>query len=76
MDEQYPPSTSLILAAYNEEKIIAEKIKNSLALDYPKHLLEIVKVPCLSGKCTQLNLGRQLEAIRAGTSTASLFFAQ
>jgi len=44
MDEQYSPSTSLIIAAYNKEKIIAEKIKNSLALDYPKHLLEIVVV--------------------------------
>lgn len=41
MDEQYPPSTSLIIAAYNEEKIIAEKIKNGLALDNPKNLLGI-----------------------------------
>jgi len=54
MDEQYPPSTSLILAAYNEEKIIAEKIKNSLALDYPKHLLEIVKVLLIYGEAGPL----------------------
>jgi len=35
-------SVSLIIAAYNEEKIIASKIENSLMLDYPKHNLEII----------------------------------
>ncbi|MCF6290808.1 MAG: glycosyltransferase family 2 protein [Desulfobacterales bacterium] len=36
------PRVSLIIAAYNEEKVIAEKIDNSLALDYPA--LEIIVV--------------------------------
>lgn len=36
------PSVSLIIAAYNEEKDIAAKIENSLALDYPKDKLEII----------------------------------
>lgn len=36
------PTVSLVIAAYNEEKVIAHKIENSLALDYPRELLEII----------------------------------
>jgi len=36
------PTVSLIIAAYNEEQVIADKIENTLALDYPKDKLEIV----------------------------------
>lgn len=36
------PSVSLIIAAYNEEKSIEKKIRNSLELDYPKEKLEII----------------------------------
>lgn len=36
------PSVSLIIAAYNEEDIIAEKIENSLDLIYPDEKLEII----------------------------------
>ncbi len=35
-------SVTLLIAAYNEEAIIEEKIINSLNLDYPKDLLEII----------------------------------
>lgn len=38
------PSVSLIISAYNEEDVIEEKILNSLSLDYPKELLEIIVV--------------------------------
>lgn len=38
------PSVALMIAAYNEEKDIANKIENSLALDYPKDKLEIIVV--------------------------------
>lgn len=38
------PSVSLMIAAYNEEKGIEGKILNSLSLDYPKELLDIVVV--------------------------------
>ncbi len=38
----YEPSVSLLIPAYNEEGVIAEKIRNSLALDYPVERLEIV----------------------------------
>ena len=38
------PRVSLIVAAYNEEKVIGRKIENSLTLDYPRPLLEIIVV--------------------------------
>lgn len=36
------PSVALIIAAYNEEDIIAKKIENSLKLEYPDNKLNIV----------------------------------
>jgi len=36
------PSISLLIPAYNEDDVIARKIENSLALDYPSERLEIV----------------------------------
>ena len=36
------PTVSLLIPAYNEEAHIAQKIRNSLALDYPSDRLEIV----------------------------------
>ncbi|MGH9766336.1 MAG: glycosyltransferase family 2 protein [Blastocatellia bacterium] len=36
------PRVSLIIAARNEERDIAAKIENALALDYPKELLQII----------------------------------
>ncbi len=38
------PHVSLIIAAYNEQQVIASKIANSLALDYPADRLEIIVV--------------------------------
>ncbi len=35
------PNVSLLIAAYNEEKVISAKIENSLLLDYPKGLFNI-----------------------------------
>lgn len=40
--ESVESSVSLLVAAYNEAAVIAEKIRNSLALDYPADKLEIV----------------------------------
>lgn len=36
------PSCTLLIAAYNEENFILEKIKNTLALEYPEGKLEII----------------------------------
>lgn len=38
------PTLTLIVAAYNEQDIIEEKIKNTLALSYPKERIEYVFV--------------------------------
>lgn len=40
----YTPSVTLLIAAYNERNVIEEKIKNSLAIDYPKDKLQIIVV--------------------------------
>jgi cellulose synthase/poly-beta-1,6-N-acetylglucosamine synthase-like glycosyltransferase len=36
------PSLSLIVAAHDEEPVIAAKVQNALALDYPRELLEVI----------------------------------
>jgi len=36
------PGITLLIAAYNEEKVIAQKLENSLALDYPQNCLQIL----------------------------------
>ena len=38
------PSVSVIIAAYNEENFIGQKLENCLALDYPKDKLEIIVI--------------------------------
>src|SRR3954447_3361334 len=37
-----PPSVSLVVPAFAEEAVIAGKVANALALDYPRDRLEIV----------------------------------
>ncbi|QNA45292.1 glycosyltransferase family 2 protein [Lacibacter sediminis] len=36
------PAVSMIIAAYNEEKVIGLKVQNTLALDYPSSKLQII----------------------------------
>jgi len=40
--KDYQPRVSLIIAAYNEEADIRERIENVLALDYPAGLIQII----------------------------------
>ncbi len=37
-----PPAVSLLIPAYDEQEVIAAKVANALALDYPRELLQIV----------------------------------
>ena len=39
---EWTPTVSVIIAAYNEERDLAAKLENTLALDYPKSHLEIM----------------------------------
>jgi glycosyltransferase involved in cell wall biosynthesis len=54
-----PPSLSLIVAAHNEESVIAARVKNALAMDYPRELLEVI-VTC--DGCTDATAARAREA--------------
>lgn len=36
------PTVSLLVAAYNEEELIVEKVKNTLALNYPKDKIQFI----------------------------------
>jgi cellulose synthase/poly-beta-1,6-N-acetylglucosamine synthase-like glycosyltransferase len=38
----FEPSVSVIITAYNEERDLAAKLENTVALDYPRELLEII----------------------------------
>jgi len=49
------PRLSLIVAAHDEEGVIAAKVQNALALDYPRGLLEVI-VAC--DGCTDATAGR------------------
>jgi cellulose synthase/poly-beta-1,6-N-acetylglucosamine synthase-like glycosyltransferase len=40
--EGEPPMVSLIVAAYEEEEVIAERVRNLLALDYPRDRMELI----------------------------------
>ncbi len=53
------PSLSLIVAAHDEESVIATKVANALALDYPRELLEVI-VTC--DGCTDATAERAREA--------------
>ncbi len=39
---EFSPSVSVVITAYNEERDLAAKLENTLALDYPRELLEII----------------------------------
>jgi cellulose synthase/poly-beta-1,6-N-acetylglucosamine synthase-like glycosyltransferase len=45
----YTPSVTVIIAAYNEERDLAAKLENTLALDYEKSHLEII----VTSDCSQ-----------------------
>ncbi len=57
--EEPLPSLSLIVPAHDEESVIAEKVANALALDYPRELLEVI-VTC--DGCTDATAERARDA--------------
>jgi cellulose synthase/poly-beta-1,6-N-acetylglucosamine synthase-like glycosyltransferase len=40
--DKLEPTVTILITAYNEERALAAKLENTLALDYPRELLEIV----------------------------------
>lgn len=51
-DTEFEPPVTVVIPAYNEERVIREKVENSLALDYPAHKLEVVVVSDASSDAT------------------------
>lgn len=43
-DDRYSPEITLLISAFNEERVIEAKLHSSLALDYPPELLKIIVV--------------------------------
>ncbi|MEE9442379.1 MAG: glycosyltransferase family 2 protein [candidate division Zixibacteria bacterium] len=62
------PKVSLIICAYNEEKVIAEKVQNALSCDYPSHKFEIIIVSDGSSDATN-------EIVSEYTDARMKFFA-
>ena len=50
-----PPNVSLIVAAHDEQAVVAEKVRNALTLDYPRERLEVI-VAC--DGCTDATAAR------------------
>jgi cellulose synthase/poly-beta-1,6-N-acetylglucosamine synthase-like glycosyltransferase len=42
VDDGHEPTVSVVIAAYNEERVIERRLENLLALDYPPDKLELV----------------------------------
>lgn len=51
--ESYEPRVSLVIAAFNEEKVIAGKLDNALQLEYPADRFEVIVVADGSDDGTQ-----------------------
>jgi hypothetical protein len=57
--QESPPTMSLIVAAHDEEAVVAAKVANALALEYPRERLEVI-VAC--DGCTDATAQRAREA--------------
>jgi len=65
----HPPSITLIIPMYNEEKVIKEKIENTAKLDYPKDKLKII---ILDDHSTDKSNSISSEAIKQTSLNANL----
>ena len=69
----WTPSVSVIITAYNEERDLAAKLENTLALDYPADLLEvIVASDCSSDRTDEIALGFAGRGVRLHRQEARL----
>lgn len=55
------PAVTLVVAAYNEEDIIEEKVKNTLELDYPEDLIQLIFITDGSSDATAAKVARYNE---------------
>jgi cellulose synthase/poly-beta-1,6-N-acetylglucosamine synthase-like glycosyltransferase len=59
----FEPSVTVVIAAYNEEAVIARRIENLLAQDYPREKLEVVVSSDASSDRTE-EIALQYEGVR------------
>lgn len=64
MADEELPFVSMIVAAYNEEVVIAEKIRNGLAIDYPPDKLEFIFVSDSTDRTNDILLCHQSQRVR------------
>ena len=60
-DPDYKPSVSIILPVFNEEKVIENKIKNTILLDYPRDRFEVLIISDGSTDRTRQIVQRNLD---------------
>jgi cellulose synthase/poly-beta-1,6-N-acetylglucosamine synthase-like glycosyltransferase len=78
------PPVSLIVPAYDEERVIADKVANALALDYPRERLQVIVASDGSSDATaeraraagadlvlELPAGGKVAALNAGAAAAT-----
>src|SRR5437762_688464 len=62
---EYLPQVSVIITAYNEERALAAKLENTLALDYPQDSLDvIVASDCSSDRTDEIALEFDSRGVR------------
>src|ERR1700730_11686768 len=62
---EWTPTVSIIISAYNEERDLATKLENTLALDYPKdHLEIIVSSDCSTDRTDEIASGFASRGVR------------
>jgi biofilm PGA synthesis N-glycosyltransferase PgaC len=67
MKRQMFPSVSIIIATFNEEKVIARKLANTVELEYPRDKFEIVIVDSGSTDNTRLVVKDFVKGVADGT---------
>ncbi len=83
----FAPTVTVIITAYNEERDLAAKLENTLALEYPKEKLEIIVASDCSGDATDdiarafasrgVRLHRQLERLgKTAAQNAAVLLAR
>ncbi len=61
----FTPAVTVIVTAYNEERDLAAKLENTLALDYPRELLEIIVASdCSSDRTDEIAQGYAERGVR------------
>jgi cellulose synthase/poly-beta-1,6-N-acetylglucosamine synthase-like glycosyltransferase len=66
-DREYRPVVTILIPAYNEEKVLRRKIENCLAFDYPRDRLEIMV-------CSDCSTDRTAEIAREYVKTHGITF--